>query len=116
MYLIFTALRVDDVVLIRNCPPVSKRKRFTAESLLRSPEGEVEARREAAALQAQMEGGVPPSLTPWTSSKREGVRARAFVLILFVARVAHRSCRACRHLPDGHRQRLTPCLSDNELC
>lgn len=33
-------LRVDDSVLIRNCPPVSARKRFTLEKVVRSPETE----------------------------------------------------------------------------
>jgi len=33
-------LRVDDSVLIRNCLPVSARKRFTLEKVVRSPETE----------------------------------------------------------------------------
>jgi hypothetical protein len=33
-------LRVEDSVLIRNCPPVSARKRFTLEKVVRSPETE----------------------------------------------------------------------------
>ena len=32
------ALRIDDEVLIRNCPPISTRKRFTLDQILRSPE------------------------------------------------------------------------------
>ncbi|KIK96017.1 hypothetical protein PAXRUDRAFT_826443 [Paxillus rubicundulus Ve08.2h10] len=32
------ALRLHDNVLIRNCPPISARKRFTLEKILRSPE------------------------------------------------------------------------------
>ncbi|KAJ7092604.1 hypothetical protein C8R44DRAFT_646874 [Mycena epipterygia] len=31
-------LRKDDVVIIRNCPPISKMKRFTLEKILHSPE------------------------------------------------------------------------------
>ncbi|KAI0037060.1 hypothetical protein K488DRAFT_26676, partial [Vararia minispora EC-137] len=31
-------LLIDDTVLIRNCPPISKRKRFTLESVIASPE------------------------------------------------------------------------------
>ena len=31
-------LRVKDEVLIRNCPPISARKRFTLDQVLRSPE------------------------------------------------------------------------------
>jgi len=31
-------LRIDDEVLIRNCPPISARKRFTLDQVLRSPE------------------------------------------------------------------------------
>ncbi|KZW03140.1 nucleic acid-binding protein [Exidia glandulosa HHB12029] len=61
-------LRVDDVVLIRNCPPISKLKRFTFEKLLKSPEGELEARRAAAAMQATLDdnGLQPPVLPDWT--------------------------------------------------
>jgi len=33
-------LRIDDSVLIRNCPPVSARKRFMLEKVVRSPETE----------------------------------------------------------------------------
>ncbi|KAI0743170.1 hypothetical protein C8Q80DRAFT_1273709 [Daedaleopsis nitida] len=36
-------LRHHDTVLIRNCPPISARKRFTLEKVLKSPEGEREA-------------------------------------------------------------------------
>ncbi|TFY50157.1 hypothetical protein EVJ58_g11162, partial [Rhodofomes roseus] len=35
-------LRQGDSVLIRNCPPISARKRFTLERVLRSPERERE--------------------------------------------------------------------------
>ncbi|KDR85320.1 hypothetical protein GALMADRAFT_234124 [Galerina marginata CBS 339.88] len=31
-------LREDDLVVIRNCPPVSRMKRFTLETILKSPE------------------------------------------------------------------------------
>ncbi|KAH7102486.1 hypothetical protein BKA62DRAFT_699694 [Auriculariales sp. MPI-PUGE-AT-0066] len=57
------ALRVDDVVLIRNCPPISKQKKFTLERVLKSPESQLEARRAAEALQAELEGGVAPPST-----------------------------------------------------
>jgi len=33
-------LREDDLVVIRNCPPVSRMKRFTLETILKSPETE----------------------------------------------------------------------------
>ncbi|KAI9508264.1 hypothetical protein F5148DRAFT_935365 [Russula earlei] len=33
-------LRVEDLVLIRNCPPISARKRFMLEKVVRSPETE----------------------------------------------------------------------------
>ncbi|KAH8993580.1 hypothetical protein EDB86DRAFT_1334022 [Lactarius hatsudake] len=33
-------LRTEDSVLIRNCPPISARKRFTLEKIVRSPETE----------------------------------------------------------------------------
>ena len=35
-----TELRINDTVLIRNCPPISARKRFTLETVLKSPETE----------------------------------------------------------------------------
>lgn len=35
-------LRKDDVVIIRNCPPVSARKRFKLERIVKSPETERE--------------------------------------------------------------------------
>lgn len=62
------SLREDDVVMIRNCPPISKLKRFTVAQVLKSPEGELEARRAAAAMQATLEdnGLQPPSLPAWT--------------------------------------------------
>ena len=36
----FPELRIDDTVLVRNCPPISARKRFTLEKILKSPETE----------------------------------------------------------------------------
>lgn len=33
-----TVLKVNDTVLIRNCPPISARKRFELEKILKSPE------------------------------------------------------------------------------
>ncbi|KDQ49603.1 hypothetical protein JAAARDRAFT_42715 [Jaapia argillacea MUCL 33604] len=33
-------LRLNDTVLIRNCPPISARKRFKLDKILRSPETE----------------------------------------------------------------------------
>ncbi|KAJ7071144.1 hypothetical protein C8F01DRAFT_1109293 [Mycena amicta] len=38
-------LRKEDIVVIRNCPPVSKLKRFKLETILRSPEMERELQR-----------------------------------------------------------------------
>ncbi|KIY66188.1 nucleic acid-binding protein [Cylindrobasidium torrendii FP15055 ss-10] len=38
-------LRANDVVIIRNCPPVSKRKRFALERVVRSPLLETEKRK-----------------------------------------------------------------------
>ncbi|KAL7278827.1 hypothetical protein ACG7TL_007844 [Trametes sanguinea] len=35
-------LRMNDTVLIRNCPPISARKRFTVEKVIKSPERERE--------------------------------------------------------------------------
>jgi len=36
------SLRINDKVMIRNCPPISARKRFTLEHIVRSPETEYE--------------------------------------------------------------------------
>ncbi|KAI8996216.1 hypothetical protein BD414DRAFT_533930 [Trametes punicea] len=41
--LTFLVLRMNDTVLIRNCPPISARKRFTLEKVIKSPEREREA-------------------------------------------------------------------------
>ncbi|KAF7306812.1 Polyamine transporter 1 [Mycena indigotica] len=38
-------MRKEDIVVIRNCPPVSKLKRFKLETILRSPEVERELQR-----------------------------------------------------------------------
>ena len=45
---------MQDTVLIRNCPPISARKRFTLEKVIKSPEREREAlhARQAAAAEA----------------------------------------------------------------
>ncbi|KIJ68576.1 hypothetical protein HYDPIDRAFT_24836 [Hydnomerulius pinastri MD-312] len=42
-------LRLNDTVLIRNCPPISARKRFKLEKIFRSPETEREQAHAAAA-------------------------------------------------------------------
>ncbi|KAJ7103648.1 hypothetical protein B0H15DRAFT_813043 [Mycena belliarum] len=44
-------LRKDDLVVIRNCPPVSKLKRFKLETVLHSPEVERELQRARQAKQ-----------------------------------------------------------------
>ncbi|KAG8219712.1 hypothetical protein J3R82DRAFT_667 [Butyriboletus roseoflavus] len=35
---VLSALRLHDKVLIRNCPPISARKRFKLEKIINSPE------------------------------------------------------------------------------
>jgi len=45
-------LRINDEVLIRNCPPVSARKRFTLDQILRSPETQHELTHKDAATLA----------------------------------------------------------------
>ncbi|PPQ81697.1 hypothetical protein CVT26_007770 [Gymnopilus dilepis] len=47
-------LRKDDLVVIRNCPPVSRRKRFTLETILKSPETERDIARAQKAQQATL--------------------------------------------------------------
>ncbi|KIP02245.1 hypothetical protein PHLGIDRAFT_112259 [Phlebiopsis gigantea 11061_1 CR5-6] len=47
-------LRINDTVTIRNCPPISARKRFTLEKIVKSPETERDLRhaQQAEALRA----------------------------------------------------------------
>ncbi|KAF9527261.1 hypothetical protein CPB83DRAFT_856650 [Crepidotus variabilis] len=54
---VVTALRADDVVMIRNCPPISKKKRFTLEKILKSPETEHDLAR--ANAQATLDTATP---------------------------------------------------------
>ncbi|KAI0325979.1 nucleic acid-binding protein [Cubamyces sp. BRFM 1775] len=55
-------LRMHDTVLIRNCPPISARKRFTLEKVLKSPERE---REDLHARQAaELNEGTQPSPSP----------------------------------------------------
>jgi len=49
-------LRQDDVVLIRNCPPVSKLKRFALERIIKSPETIRDAEREQKKVAALASG------------------------------------------------------------
>jgi hypothetical protein len=37
LFFCFVELRMEDSVMIRNCPPVSALKRFTLEKIMRSP-------------------------------------------------------------------------------
>ena len=46
-------LRKDDKVVIQNCPPISARKRFKLHKILRSPEGELEAKHAKEAQQQE---------------------------------------------------------------
>ncbi|PPQ67082.1 hypothetical protein CVT25_005683 [Psilocybe cyanescens] len=54
-----TELRRDDLVVIRNCPPVSAMKRFTLETILKSPETERDVAR-AVKAQALKSGTLGP--------------------------------------------------------
>ncbi|KAI0650990.1 hypothetical protein C8Q79DRAFT_930774 [Trametes meyenii] len=49
------SLRMRDTVLIRNCPPISARKRFTLEKVIKSPEREREALHARQNLEAQQQ-------------------------------------------------------------
>ncbi|KAH8091736.1 nucleic acid-binding protein [Cristinia sonorae] len=77
-------LRINDSVVIRNCPPISARKRFTLEHILRSPETEhdellrrlAEAREEQGQGQGQGQGGVLEALR-LEGSSGEGTRVAA---------------------------------------
>ncbi|TFK77214.1 nucleic acid-binding protein, partial [Pluteus cervinus] len=55
----------DDIVVIRNCPPVSARKRFKLERVLKSPENEREQLR-ASKLRDLSATGVSPTLLATT--------------------------------------------------
>lgn len=46
-------LRIDDEVVIRNCPPVSARKRFILDQILRSPETQHELMHKNVATNSQ---------------------------------------------------------------
>ncbi|KAJ7293458.1 hypothetical protein C8J57DRAFT_1704202 [Mycena rebaudengoi] len=48
-------LRPDDVVVIRNCPPISKLKRFRLETVLKSPEAERELLKKAQEQEQEQE-------------------------------------------------------------
>ncbi|KAF4623183.1 hypothetical protein D9613_002094 [Agrocybe pediades] len=50
-------LRKDDLVVIRNCPPISAMKRFTLHTLLRSPETERDIARALKAKETAQEAG-----------------------------------------------------------
>lgn len=52
-------LREGDTVLIRNCPPVSARKRFKLEKIIKSPETERDEMHARMAQMAQIGGGGP---------------------------------------------------------
>ncbi|KAE9408217.1 nucleic acid-binding protein [Gymnopus androsaceus JB14] len=57
-------LQKDDVVIIRNCPPVSARKRFKLETIVSSPETErakMRARRAAEEAKASSTTSVSPT-------------------------------------------------------
>ncbi|CAA7259941.1 unnamed protein product [Cyclocybe aegerita] len=60
-------LRTEDIVTIRNCPPVSARKRFKLEKILKSPETEREIARTRRMQASQA--------TPQASSVLEALRA-----------------------------------------
>jgi len=46
-------LRINDEVVIRNCPPISARKRFTLDQVLRSPETQHELMHQNAAASSR---------------------------------------------------------------
>lgn len=72
----YAALRVDDVVLIRNCPPISKQKKFTLERVIKSPEEELETRRAQEAQLALESGEAVPLWTTSPSTARPKVSRR----------------------------------------
>jgi ribosomal protein S17 len=54
-------LRQHDIVVIRNCPPISAMKRFKLEKILKSPETEhdlARARRAQQSPSSELQGGV----------------------------------------------------------
>ncbi|KAK7059072.1 hypothetical protein VNI00_001696 [Paramarasmius palmivorus] len=68
-------LRKDDVVIIRNCPPVSARKRFKVERIVKSPETErglLRAQRAAEAAQAAGHSPILEALASSDATKSQG--------------------------------------------
>ncbi|KAI0917802.1 hypothetical protein AcV5_003954 [Taiwanofungus camphoratus] len=61
-------LREGDTVLIRNCPPVSARKRFKLEKILKSPETERDEMHARMAQMAQIVEGGPSRQSMGTQS------------------------------------------------
>ncbi|PCH32959.1 nucleic acid-binding protein [Wolfiporia cocos MD-104 SS10] len=65
-------LRHGDTVLIRNCPPISARKRFKLEQIIKRPDeerDEAHARMAAAASKINAQGaGATPSVPPTTTA------------------------------------------------
>jgi len=55
-------LRINDTVVIRNCPPISARKRFTLEHILKSPETEHDELLARLAAEGQQPGVAPCSV------------------------------------------------------
>ncbi|KAK1233027.1 hypothetical protein PQX77_003830 [Marasmius sp. AFHP31] len=66
-------LKKDDVVIIRNCPPVSARKRFRLERVVKSPETERQILRE----QRAAETGNSPILQALASSPARATQLSA---------------------------------------
>ncbi|KAL0565405.1 hypothetical protein V5O48_016620 [Marasmius crinis-equi] len=61
-------LQKDDLVIIRNCPPVSARKRFKLEQIIKSPETERKKLREQRAAEAEAAAAQSPILQALESS------------------------------------------------
>lgn len=64
----YSELRIDDTVFIRHTKPISARKRFTLEKILKSPIGEAVAAKEALQAAAADVDSSPVTPTPETSS------------------------------------------------
>ncbi|TCD61555.1 hypothetical protein EIP91_008267 [Steccherinum ochraceum] len=68
-------LRIHDIVSIRNCPPISARKRFTLENIFKSPETEHDELLARLAAEKQ-QGASSPRRNALTADGSQRVEAR----------------------------------------
>ncbi|KAH9911855.1 uncharacterized protein B0H18DRAFT_961574 [Fomitopsis serialis] len=67
----YPELRHGDLVLIRNCPPISARKRFALERIIQSPEREREKAHSMQGIKSEAARTPEPTPTAETQSRPE---------------------------------------------